>query len=670
MSASESNSVITSKKKPNTLRSQRKNSPNPKAINYKKANLLEMAEAVAHFGSWEWDRTKPHATWSPEMFRIFGLKPQTEGLTLQEFRSFIHPDDLEQTTRVMKNAFIPAKLNQTAEFDYRIIRPDGSTRLIHTKRQVKVLTREGKVKVIVGVDQDVTEQRVASQLSAERSKLLSLAERLANFGSWEWDVSKPNAMWSPALFRIFGLEPRRGGLTMEEYQSFIHPDDAADIGRRMQESFSKPKLNQKTEVDYRIIRPDGSIRAIHSQRLIRELTKDGKLKVIVGVDQDVTEQRQAVEALKKSEERFRIVAEAAHVGVYEIELKTQKILYMSDLESLTGYKPQETTWSLSWVLDHIHPDDVEPIRTTWRHAIANPKLDRYVLEYRFLHKNGQYITLKDTARTIKDATGKAVIVIGGVRDITQRRADQEKIHQYNKHLQELVAERTKQLVDYERFAAMGQVAGMVGHDIRNPLQALTGEVYLIRSELGNIYNKESENSITESLDSIDENINYINKIVADLQDYSRKINPEIQPINLENLIKDVFTAIKLPPKIQLILDLKAAPEIKADQTFLRRVLTNLINNAIQAMPDGGKLEISGYKEDHYACITVTDTGVGIADETKPKVFTPMFTTKAKGQGLGLAVVKRLVEAQGGLIGFESTVGKGTTFYVKLPINST
>ena len=109
----------------------------------------------------------------------------------------------------------------------------------------------------------------------------------------------------------------------------------------------------------------------------------------------------------------------------------------------------------------------------------------------------------------------------------------------------------------------------------------------------------------------------------------------------------MFTAIKLPPKIQLILDLKAAPEIKADQTFLRRVLTNLINNAIQAMPDGGKLEITGYREDNYACITVTDTGVGIDDEVKSKVFTPMFTTKAKGQGLGLAVVKRLVEAQGG-----------------------
>jgi signal transduction histidine kinase len=144
----------------------------------------------------------------------------------------------------------------------------------------------------------------------------------------------------------------------------------------------------------------------------------------------------------------------------------------------------------------------------------------------------------------------------------------------------------------------------------------------------------------------------------------------MEPINLENLFKDVCTTIKLPQKINLKLDFNFAPEIKADATFLRRVLTNLINNAIQAMPDGGTLEIGGYKEDNYACITITDTGVGIDETAKSKVFTPMFTTKAKGQGLGLAVVKRLIEAQGGIIGFDSTVGKGTKFYIKLPIELT
>jgi PAS domain S-box-containing protein len=175
---------------------------------------------------------------------------------------------------------------------------------------------------------------------------------------------------------------------------------------------------------------------------------------VVGVDQDVTEQRKAEEALKKSEERFRVVAEAANVGVYEIELNTRQIHFMSDLERLTGYKPQETNWKLDWVIEHLHPDDRDCIKTKWKRVISDPNLDHYVLEYRFLHKNGQYITLKDTARILKDAQGKSVLVIGGVRDITQRKRDQEKIHQYSKHLEQLVAERTKQLVEMERLAAM------------------------------------------------------------------------------------------------------------------------------------------------------------------------------------------------------------------------
>ena len=112
------------------------------------------------------------------------------------------------------------------------------------------------------------------------------------------------------------------------------------------------------------------------------------------------------------------------------------------------------------------------------------------------------------------------------------------------------------------------------------------------------------------------------------------------------------------------------PKLKADPTFIRRALTNLVNNAIQAMPDGGKLEIAGYTQDGFVCLTVADTGVGISEEVKSKLFTPMFTTKAKGQGLGLAVVKRLVEAQGGSIYFESEMGKGTKFIIKLPLNRT
>ncbi len=507
-----------------------------------------------------------------------------------------------------------------------------------------------------------TPQKVEQKL-----KLLALAEQVAHFGSWEYNVSEPRAIWSPELFRIFGIEPTVPGLTLDEYKRYIHPDDLPMANQKMLSLLSTARIGHREEIDYRIIRQDGSIRAIHSQRQVREITETGKPKVVVGVEQDVTGQKEAEAALRRSEDRFRAVAEAANVMVYETDVATRKIRVLRGVEQLVGYKPQEVDITVDWVLSRMHPDDVPYVLEKFYEAVNTPNVDKYVLEYRFRHKNGGYIVVKDTAKAVKDQNGKAVRFIGGIRDITQRRRDKEKIEQYSKHLEELVEERTKQLITYERFAAVGQVAGMVGHDIRNPLQALMTEVYMLKEDLATLPENEAKEDMEEGLRSVEQNIGYINKIASDLQDYSRQLTPEYALVDLADLITSMFEAITIPSRIQLTFDIKSLPKLRADPTFVRRALTNLVNNAIQAMPDGGKLEIAGYQDMDGVCLTVADTGVGIADDVKSKLFTPMFTTKTKGQGLGLAVVKRLVEAQGGNICFESQVGRGTKFQIILPL---
>jgi PAS domain S-box-containing protein len=657
-------SILSSNKKQRTPKHSSRISPS--ASEKDNTKLLQLAEQVAHFGSWEWDTTKPRAAWSRELFHIFGLEPQAEGLTLDEFRSFIHPDDLKEVTERMQTVFIAPKLDQKTELDYRIIRTDGSVRIIHSQRQVKQLTEDGKLKVIVGVDQDVTEQRRFEQTLAENAKQLQLAEQVAGFGSWQLDTSQQRAVWSPGMFTIFGVTPGTTlGLDWEEYLSFIHPEDIPKAQENVQIMLNSP-LNHKEVFDYRIIRRDGQTRILHAQRQVAEVTADGKTKVIVGVDQDVTEQKQAEEALKLSEERFRIVAEVANVMVYEIDFQNQKIHFVHGMEKLLGYKPHEIERTVKWSFGIVHPDDFPKAMATLNSVLKDPTKDKYSMEYRVRRKKGDYITVKDTARAIKNAEGKTLRFIGGMRDITQRTRDRQKIEQYNKHLQELVEERTKQLINLERLAAIGEVAGMVGHDIRNPLQALTGEVYLIRTDLDSITDAEAKQDITESLDSVDEEINYINKIVADLQDYSRKLTPETTQLDLNQQLSELKKALSIPQKINLTLNIPPQTRLTADPTFLRRALTNLINNAVQAMPDGGDLTINAAQEDSTTCITIQDTGVGIPPEVQAKLFTPMFTTKAKGQGLGLAVVKRLIEAQGGTITFQSQVGRGTTFTIQLP----
>jgi PAS domain S-box-containing protein len=253
-----------------------------------------------------------------------------------------------------------------------------------------------------------------------------------------------------------------------------------------------------------------------------------------------------------------------------------------------------------------------------------------------------------------------------IDDVTKQRKLQKQLEDYTKNLEKIVDERTLQLRASERLAAIGQTAGMVGHDIRNPLQAITGDLYLIEQEIES-NPKCISPEIAESIAAINDNIAYINKIVSDLQDYTRTLKPALAVVSLKEVINSAFAGRKLPENITVILpenDLK----LKTDPTFLRRIITNLVTNAIQAMPSGGKLIVDAYTEGNAAYITIQDTGVGIAEEAKPNLFKPLFTTKAKGQGLGLAVVKRLVELLNGEITFVSQEGEGTKFAIKLPLD--
>ena len=214
---------------------------------------------------------------------------------------------------------------------------------------------------------------------------------------------------------------------------------------------------------------------------------------------------------------------------------------------------------------------------------------------------------------------------------------------------------------------------MVGHDIRNPLQAIASDVYLLKSDLSTMPEGEMKLNVRDSLEGIERNVFYINKIVADLQDFARPLNPQVDEVDLKLLIDELLAENVLLENVKVSAKVESdVLKISADSTFLSRIMFNLVNNALQAMPHGGKLSINAYKDKQKndVILTVEDTGVGIPEQAKAKLFTPMFTTKSKGQGFGLAVVKRMSEALGGTVTFESQEGKGTKFIVRLPTKQT
>jgi two-component system CheB/CheR fusion protein len=238
-----------------------------------------------------------------------------------------------------------------------------------------------------------------------------------------------------------------------------------------------------------------------------------------------------------------------------------------------------------------------------------------------------------------------------------------------KTLAHQVKEQADKLAESEMLATVGKTAGMVGHDIRNPLQAIVSDIYLAKTELASTPESDEKKNVLESLQEIEENTEYISKIVADLQDFARTVTLHNTKVNIEETVQDVLSSVTIPKDVAVSYSIaKDFPILILDALYLKRILTNLILNALQAMPKKGKLTVNAFRQDGEAVISIEDTGVGIPDEIKGQIFIPLFTTKSKGQGFGLPVVKKLTEAMGGTVTFESEKGNGAKFILKFAVH--
>lgn len=263
---------------------------------------------------------------------------------------------------------------------------------------------------------------------------------------------------------------------------------------------------------------------------------------------------------------------------------------------------------------------------------------------------------------------QAAVAIENAQLFEQLKAAKTQLQEHADQLEEKVEMKTEQLKETqskllksERLAAIGELAGMVGHDLRNPLTGIAGATYYLRTRVDSKLGKKAE----EMLCLIEKNIGHSNKIINDLLEYSREIRLDLTETTPRMIMKETLSLIKTPRRIRIVNATRTEPRIKVDEEKMRRVFINIIKNAFDAMPEGGTLKIKSKKLGDNIEFTFSDTGVGMPEETLQKLWTPLFTTKAKGMGFGLPICKRIVEAHGGRVTVDSTVGKGTTFKVTL-----
>jgi len=276
----------------------------------------------------------------------------------------------------------------------------------------------------------------------------------------------------------------------------------------------------------------------------------------------------------------------------------------------------------------------------------------------------------DGRRPTKDSLGplelfvhQAAVAIENARLIKDLETARNKLKEYADQLELKVEERTRELMKAEKLATIGELAASVGHDLRNPLTGMSGAVYYLKMKMASQMDEKSR----EMLDLIESDIKYSNKIVNDLLDFSGNVRLHQTKIGVKSLIRKILSKIEVPKKVK-ILDLTVnTPKVLVDISQMMRAFGNLITNAIEAMPEGGKLEIKSEKTKNCLKITFRDTGVGITRKNLKKLFTPLFTTKAKGIGMGLAICKRIISAHGGSIAIKSEEGAGTLVTVTIPL---
>ena len=490
----------------------------------------------------------------------------------------------------------------------------------------------------VTIFEDITERKKAE------NKVVSLSK---------FPLENPNPVLRLSKDSIILFSNPAGKFFLNEWKKMIGEKAPAEIVSRVNKAFSNKNT---TNFEYYC----SNKTFIFS---IAPINEEGYAN-IYGID--ISARKEIHKKLLETKHDLDHAQQVGRIGSWRLDVQQNILLWSDENHRIFGI-PKGTPMTYETFLNTIHPEDREYVDKKWKAALLG---EPYNIEHRII-VDGKVKTVWEKAVLEFDNNGKVKGGFGTTQDITEFVRMREKLANYRKHLEELVEEKTKQLRDAERMVAIGETAGMIGHDIRNPLQSMDGAIFLANEYVKSLPDEfEEKKDLKEINELLREQVLYIDHMIADLQDFAKKAKPMLREIDLSKYIIETFGMVKVPENIIVNVVFSDEPLLLfADSDDLKRVLSNLFRNAIQAMPDGGELTILTYRKDGDVLIRVEDTGVGIPKEALPKIFTPLFTTKSKGQGFGLAVCKKIIEAHNGEITFQSKEGKGTTFTIKLPIKN-
>jgi len=619
--------------------------------------LMDLAREFGRLGVWERNVRTLQGRWDSQVLRFWGMDPDDPTPDFAKAAERVLPEDRELTDGIFLRSL--AKAGHYS-MRYRVRSLGGELRRIHSQWVVKNGS-DGQPERVLGVMMDDTEPYALAHAAQDLQSQLALTVQVSGMAIWRHDLASGRMHYSDEGWRALGLQPRPQGLSLDEVRALIHPDDLPAV---VASAAAAMRSAQPVDLEARYRHSDGSWR---HQMLRRTVLRDdqGRPTAFLGVAMDVTERLQERARADELMQRFETVTRAAGIGHWLTEPGQEHPTWSEQLRRMFGLPPQGPLPTLGdWLKNHVHPEDMPALRQAlvdW--GASGP--GHLETAFRVRRANGEVRQIHSHASA--EQTERGMRRFGVLIDVTDRRTAE--------------TARQEREVALRESEAKSQFMARMSHELRTPLNAVLGFAQLLLAdELSGDRpdgpdgpsSASRRRRLAHILSAGQHLLSLINDVLQLSGVAGGEVRVDLAPVPLQGLLDSTLpllgplldgrdTSVSVGPLQQAVM---------ADATRLRQVLLNLLSNAIKYNRPGGQVRVSAQRQGGRVRLQVADDGCGMDDAQLRHLFEPFNRLGAdrgavEGTGIGLAIVKALVQRMGGSVSVTSTPGQGSVFQVEL-----